>query len=91
MNRLIESSFKKSTQLSIKVIRRGKPPKIYMDYTRYIQTLLYELHRDIARDLEACAYDYPNDRVVLSVQSMNGSEELIDLFEYDINTFDNTK
>jgi len=80
MNRIIESSIRKHNRVSIKVIRRNHPNKVYIDYSVRIQRLFDDLTKDISHNIESCMYDFPEDRVVLSVTALGGPEQLYEIF-----------
>ncbi len=78
---------KRNHRVSVKVFKRSKGSLeknmvTYTDYTKRLQRFYDGLARDIADDLEACSYDFVEDRVVLSVIPPGGQEKLYDLFEH---------
>lgn len=91
MDSIINSAMKRNHRVSVKVLKRvardqgslkNTAPMTYSDYTKRLQRFYDGLARDIADDLEACSYDFVEDRVVLSVIPPGGQEKLYDLFEY---------
>jgi len=89
MDSIINSAMKRNHRVSVKVFKRPSvardqkslTPMTYSDYTKRLQRFYDGLARDIADDLEACSYDFVEDRVVLSVIPPGGQEKLYDLFE----------
>jgi hypothetical protein len=82
MDSIINSAMKRNHRVSVKVLKKNTTPMTYSDYTKRLQRFYDGLARDIADDLEACSYDFVEDRVVLSVIPPGGQEKLYDLFEY---------
>jgi hypothetical protein len=78
----IIKKFTSHHNISVKVLKKNTPAMTYSDYSKRTQRFYTSLARDIKDDLEACSYDFVEDRVVLSVIPLDGGpEQLYDLFE----------
>jgi hypothetical protein len=84
MDKVIKTSMRPGTKVSIKILKKGggKPWVLYSDYSLRMSRMFGDLSKTIKGDLEACTYDFVEDRVVLSVTHDGQSEQLYQLFEY---------
>lgn len=82
MESVINSAMKKGSRVSIKILKKNQPPMIYSDYSKRMDRFYMGLSRDIKDDLEACVYDFVDERVVLSVTPLDKPEQLYEMFEW---------
>ena len=81
INRFVTTTIQRHNRVKI-IVSKKQPCKNkivgveYLNFTKQIENTFEELTNEIVNQLEACAYDYPDEYTCLSVTSPEGHETI---------------